>query len=400
MTATLDEPRVTFGDGEVTTPRLRTSGRRALFWVVLAVIVILFVTATIALTGTSPDKTRLSPVNPSPNGAEALISVLRSDGVTVATPQSLGAAEHDASGHAGSTTLVVYDQNSILTESQFEQLDTVAGNLVLIEPDSAALDALAPDVAEAGILSGATHSAGCTLPLAQRAHTVSGLARGYRITSASVDATGCFGGGGVSSLVRVDNPNQTVTVVGATTTFTNASIVSKGNAALALGLFGENTHLVWYLPTFTDANVLQDGNVPNPPWVFWTIVLAGLVLVAAGVWRGRRFGPVVVERMPVFVRSSETIEGRARLYQKSSARGHALDSLRIGVIGRIASNYGLPTRASVDEVIGTIARTTGRKPAELRSLLVDELPYSDAALMKLSDDLAELEAEVAKTVRP
>jgi hypothetical protein len=399
MTTTLDEPRVTFGEGEVTTPRLRTSGRRALFWIVLAVIVILLVTATIALTGTSADKTRLSPTNPSPNGAEALIAVLRSDGVSVTTPQSLAAAERDASAHAQSATLVVYDQNSVLVQSQFEQLQSVASNVILIEPDTAALDALAPVVAQAGAVASTTHTANCALPLARKAGSVSGLARGYRITSRSVDATGCLGDHGVYSLVRVNNPSQAVTVVGATTPFTNGTILGRGNAALALGLFGENTHLVWYLPSFADANVIQDGDVPSPEWVVWSIVLAGLVLVAAGVWRGRRFGPVVVERMPVFVRSSETIDGRARLYQKASARTHAVDSLRMGAIGRIAANCGLPSRASVDEVVGAIARLTGRPPAALMALLVDDRPKTDRALLTLSDELAELEAEVAKAVR-
>ena len=399
MTTTLDEQRVSFGEGEVTTPRLRTTGRRVLFWFVLAAIVILFVGGTIALTGTAPDKTRLSPTNPHPNGAEALIAVLRGDGVSVTTPQSFRAAERDASSHARSTSLVVYDQNSILSGSQFEQLDAVAGNLILIEPDSAALGALAPDVAQAGAVASTTQSANCALPLAHNAGAVSGFARGYRITSGGLDAMGCFGRDGVHSLVRVDNPNQTVTVVGATTSFTNGAIPNEGNAALALGLFGENTRLVWYLPSFADANVEQDGNVPSPPWVVWTIVLAGLVLVAAGLWRGRRFGPVVVERMPVFVRSSETIEGRARLYQKSSARTHAIDSLRIGAIRRIAARCGLPTRATVDEVIGAIARMTGKTPVALRALLVDDLPATDTELVRLSDGLAELEAEVAKAVR-
>jgi hypothetical protein len=157
---------------------------------------------------------------------------------------------------------------------------------------------------------------------------------------------------------------------------------------------------VWYLPSFADANVLQDGVLPNPPWVLWAIVLAGLVLIAAGVWRGRRFGPVVVERMPVFVRSSETLEGRSRLYQRSSARTHALDALRIGAIGRMATSCGLSSRAGVDEVIGAIVRITGRTLPTVRGLLVDTLPGTDAELIRLSDELAALEAEVADAVKP
>ncbi len=42
--------------------------------------------------------------------------------------------------------------------------------------------------------------------------------------------------------------------------------------------------------------------------------------IAAAFWRGRRFGPLVVENLPVTVRASETMLGRARLYEKSRAQ--------------------------------------------------------------------------------
>ena len=104
--------------------------------------------------------------------------------------------------------------------------------------------------------------------------------------------------------------------------------------------------------------------------------------------------------MPVTVRASETLEGRARLYQKASARGHALDALRIGTISRLAVLCGLPTLATVDEVIAAVAAITGRALPELRSLLLDDVPSSDAQLVRLSDGLRLLEDEVAKAAVP
>jgi hypothetical protein len=399
VSTTLAEERVTFPGSEVATPRLRTTARRILFWILIALMALAAVAATFALTGNTQDKARLSAANPHSNGAEALITVLRADGIDVTTPQTIGAAVTDARQSGAKTTLVVYDQNSILSSSQFRRLAPLDADLILIEPDSAALTALASSVSHAGALASSVQSADCDLPIARRAGNASGLAHGYRITSRGADAVGCFGGHGVYAMVRIRTAGRSITILGATTTVTNGSIEQRGNAALALGLFGESTHLVWYLPTLADANVVQDGVIPNPPWVVWAIVLAGLVLVAAGVWRGRRFGPVVVERMPIFVRSSETLEGRSRLYQRFSARTHASDSLRIGAIGRMATACGLPTRAGLDEVIGTIARITGTPVSELRAILVDTLPASDAELIRLSDDLATLEARVAAAVR-
>jgi hypothetical protein len=241
-------------------------------------------------------------------------------------------------------------------------------------------------------------NAKCDLPGARRAGTVTGFSDLFRITG--TDATGCFPEDSYFGMVRVTKARQAITLVGATTTFTNESILQKGNAAFALGLFGQTRHLVWYLPSAADASGSPDGAVPIPAWVTPAILLASAVLLAAAIWRGRRFGPVVVERMPVFVRASETLEGRARLYQKSSDRTHVLDSLRIGAIARIARVGGLSALASVDEVIGAVARATGSDVPGLRALLVDTVPRTDADLLRLSEQLAEVEAAFAKAVRP
>jgi hypothetical protein len=94
------------------------------------------------------------------------------------------------------------------------------------------------------------------------------------------------------------------------------------------------------------------------------------------------------------------MEGRARLYQKASSRTHALDALRIGTLGRLAGLCGLPRLASVDEIVGAVATTTGRTVHEIRALLVDDIPSSDRQLLQLSDQLQLLELEVAETTRP
>jgi hypothetical protein len=234
----------------------------------------------------------------------------------------------------------------------------------------------------------------------KRAGTVSGLSEDYQI-GLTTNATGCLGAGTFHSLVRYNGPEYAVTVFGGTTPFTNQSIPLDGNAALALGLFGSRDNLIWYRPSFADLpSTTPDGAPPTPPWVYLAIALAGLVLIAAAVWRGRRMGPVVVEQMPVSVRASETLEGRARLYQRASARSHALDAIRVGAISRIATLCGLPQLATVDEVIAAAASITGRHPAAVRSVLLDELPRSDRGLVHLSDQLRELEEAVTEAVVP
>jgi hypothetical protein len=386
----------------VGTPRIRTTLRRGLFWGIAVVIIGVIVIVTLAVTGNSQSTARLSGTNTHPAGARAVLQVLREDGVTVTTPRSLSEALRDATALPADTTVVLYDQNSLLTASKLDKLRRNVANLVLIEPTFRILTELAPDVANAGSVA-STATSDCDLAPVQRAGSVTGLSKGYRITS-SAAGTGCLGHSGVYSLVRV--PSQggsrsgTVTVLGSSTLMSNASVANAGNAALALGLLGQNTNLVWYLPSISDVTVAVDNVIPNPPWVGLLVTLATLVLLAAAFWRARRFGPVVVERLPVVVRSNETVEGRARLYQKASSRAHALDALRIGTLSRLAALSGLPKRASLDDVIGAVSDSTGRPLPELRALLVDALPATDGAMVRLSDDLLVLERDVATATRP
>ncbi|HEY5229290.1 MAG TPA: DUF4350 domain-containing protein, partial [Galbitalea sp.] len=384
MTTTIEERRVQFAEGEVSTPKLRTTARRLAFWIAIALVLVLLAVAGLALGGNASDKARLSATSPGLTGAQALVQVLRQDGVAVTAPRTLTAALAEAEKEPDDTTIALYDPSPILTSTQLRSLNNSASAIVLIEPNTPTLDVFAPDVAQAGAVQSGTARSDCSLGAVRRAGEVSGLGRGYRILKQTNEATGCLGGNGVYSLVRVTEANQTVTVLGSTTVLTNGSILRDGNAALALGLFGATGHLVWYRPSLGDTTgIAQDNRPPPPGWVFPLAILAGLVLVAAGVWRGRRLGALVVERMPVVVRASETLEGRARLYEKSSSRTHALDALRMGTIGRLARLCGLSAGASTDDVVGAVARITGRDPAGLRTLLLAELPTRDSRLVQL-----------------
>jgi hypothetical protein len=122
------------------------------------------------------------------------------------------------------------------------------------------------------------------------------------------------------------------------------------------------------------------------------------VVIAAAVWRGRRFGPLVLESLPVVVRSTETLEGRARLYRTASSRVHALDALRVGAVRRIAVLCGLPPHASVDQVVAEAAALTGRPAADVRAVLLDERPATNADTLACADRLAGLERDVRTAI--
>jgi hypothetical protein len=324
-------------------------------------------------------------------------------GTTLAEVQS--AASDD-------TTVLVYDHDGNLDGAGYDALTSVASTVVVVEPDFAALRRLAPGVVAAGVPStGRVLSAGCAVPAAQKAVTLdprpsptvtgAGDPGTYRITGGA--AVGCFPvAGGRYSFVQTIFDGRTVALVGSASAFMNDGVDRAGNAALALNLLGGHRTLVWYLPSLLDRPVTGPPDLSRltPGWVTPVVILLILVFVAAAFWRGRRFGPLVIENLPVIVRAGETREGRARLYQRSSARLRAVDALRIGTLGRLAARTGLPHAARASEIADAIAVITGRDRSAIHALLIDDVPRTDHELLSLSDRLTELERATARAVNP
>ena len=388
-------------DQSVMTPTVSRTIRHSLFWIGAGTLALLVALASVLLSGTGEPGDPLSASNPAPQGAKALAEVLLQQGVTVAEAASLDEAAAVASDPA-ETTLLLFDAAALLDAGTRADAAILADTIVVIDPDFDALEFFAPGVANAGTVDGLI-DAGCALPAAERAGTILGDGRGYRITDDTAQATACFGSGDeVVSLVRVDTDDRAVTVVGARSALSNEFIGETGNAALALGLLGERETLIWYIPGLEDINA---QGVPtlgelSPPWVLSVTTLLAITALAAAFWRGRRLGPLIIENLPVVVRASETMQGRARLYEKNTARLHALDALRIGTVARLAVACGLPSATHVDGVITGVAAVTGRPLPVVRALLVDDVPHTDADLVRLSDALLTLEQAVDVAIRP
>ena len=393
MTATIAVP---------TTPTIRSATRKSLFWILAVVFVVLIAVIGLAFTGASKAGTPFSATNAGPTGSMAVAEVLRQQGVDVTVSGSL-AATRTALDTTANSTLFLYDANRYLSEEQLRSVAALANHVVVLSPDFSQLTALAPEVGAAGVVNKKSLSSDCTSAAVNKAGVVTGAGNGYRLVVKDASATLCLGSGkNVFSLINIERGTRTITVLGTTDALSNEHVADRGNAALALNLLGDNAKLVWYLPTIDDTAVSGEPSIAalTPPWVSSVMTLLVLVAIAAAFWRGRRMGPLVIENLPVVVRASETMEGRARLYQKGAARRRALDSLRIGAIDRLAVLCGLPRLATVEEVIGAVSAITARDPAGIRSLLFEAVPGTDRDLVRLSDELLELERAVARDIRP
>lgn len=395
---------------EILTASPRAALRRyAVLIVVLAVVVIGAVVILIARSSGSASHDPLSATNPAPEGSMAVVQVLEQHGVRVIPTDSLEATRTALAGvDTSDATVLVYDPQSFMTPVQRGAVLSLGTDVVAVEPDLFALPDLAPGVGLTGKLAG-SFSADCPVDAVQRAGSVSASGVGYRITAskdgvsadegAARDATTCLTKKGASGLVELPRGGTELSILGLGSALQNGTIATKGDAALALNLLGAHRTLVWYISTYAD---LQQGQTPTladltPGWVTPLLTMLALAGIAAAIWRGRRFGPIVVENLPVVVRASETMEGRARLYSRARARLRALDALRIGTVERLARAVGLPRTAAVAEVVNAVAALTRRDRTAVSALLLDAVPANDAELVQLSDELLTLEADVAAT---
>ncbi|TXN28781.1 DUF4350 domain-containing protein [Lacisediminihabitans profunda] len=386
-----------------TTPTIRRATRRSLFWILAATFLVLVAIIGIALTGSALSRgTEFSATNPGPIGSMAVAEVLRQQGVDVRVAGSFGSAKSALVARPGST-LFLYDSGDFLDDTRLTEIAGLARDVVVLTPGFAQLRAVAPQVAQAGTVKRKVLRSDCALAAVAKAESVTGAGRGYRVTGTGTVATRCLGSGSrVFSLIRLERGAHTITVLGTTDALRNEHVAERGNAALVLNLLGANPRLVWYLPTIDDSAAADAPSIAEltPVWVSSVMALLVIVAIAAAFWRGRRMGPLVIENLPVTVRASETMEGRARLYQRGGARLRALDSLRVGTIARVAAQCGLPRLATVDDVIAAASAVTGSDPRQLRSLLLDDTPRTDRELVRLSDRLLELERSVARSIRP
>lgn len=404
------EPADARTDAVSETPRLRTTLRRRLFWIAAIVLAVLGALFTVFSSASGiPDGERFSIGNAGASGSRAVAEVLRQQGVDVVEATTFDEARAAVDAAGGRAGILFSDASGYLDADGRDAVRGLAeggADLVLVEPGSDELESMTDGIANAGAAEDdASVAAGCALPAAERAGTISQPSWAYRLldageagaAAAGPETLTCFPAGGDSfAVLQQPAGDGTVTVLGAGDALTNGSVALQGNAALVLGLLGTHETLVWYQPGYEDF----DGATPTlgeltPGWVTPVILVLLLTTVAAGIWRGRRFGPVVVENLPVTVRASETMEGRARLYARQSAHGRALDALRIGTIARLTVALNLPRYASVVEVSRSVANSTGRRVDEVHDILVGAVPRSERELIEYSDRLLVLEQQVA-----
>ncbi|MFI0515317.1 DUF4350 domain-containing protein [Streptomyces sp. WSLK1-5] len=396
---------------EATLPSTSASPTARQVWtrargVVLALVLLLVAAVVIAAIRSTERHGSLDPRSADPFGSRAVAELLADRGVDTRVVTTLD----EARAAAGPDTTLLIAVPDLLTHRQQSELRTATadsdGRTVLVAPGSWSVERLAPGVvADPATSLDSTLSPDCGLPAARRAGSADTGGIRYTVTHPGNDE--CYPSERLPTLVRVpaDSGDGDTVVLGAPDILYNDTLDEQGNASLALQLLGSRPHLVWYLPSLADSSATDPDaeksfvDLLPSGWLWGTLQLFFAAALAA-LWRARRLGPLVPEKLPVAIRASETVEGRARLYRKAGARDRAAAALRSTTRTRLAPLVGVPVaQAHAPEALLPALSAhlrTGGDGQPLHSLLFGPPPGDDAALISLADQLDALEREVRR----
>ncbi|RMB79825.1 DUF4350 domain-containing protein [Streptomyces shenzhenensis] len=372
--------------------------------IVLACLLLLAGAVAIAVIRSDARHGALDPRSADPYGSRAVAELLADRGVSTRVVTTLD----EARAAAGPDTTLLVAVPDLLTPGRQSALHSATarsgGRTLLVAAGSSSVERLAPGVtADPATSFGSTLSPECSLPAAVRAGAAD--TGGIRYTTTHLDADSCYPSQRLATLVRVPDisGNGDTVVLGAPDILYNDRLDEQGNASLALQLLGSRPHLVWYLPSLSDASATGTGDQKDflhllpSGWLWGTLQLFVAALLAA-FWRARRLGPLVPERLPVAIRASETVEGRARLYRKADARDRAATALRSTTRTRLAPLVGVPVAQAhaPEALLPALSAHLHGDGQVLHFLLFGPPPADDAALIALTDRLDALEREVRR----
>jgi len=336
---------------------------------------------------------RLDPRSTSGQGGKALARLLEQRGVDVTLVRSADAAARAA---VPGTTLLVPFPNLTTDPSLRALAAATPSRTILVAPENRALAGLAPGVHTRADADTRTLDPACALPAATRAGDADTGGIRYD-TDLLPGAIGCYPEAGRPTLVVTPSvAGRDTVVLGSAAPLVNDRLDEHGNAALALNLLGAHPHVLWYLPGEDDVPAGEDSLWDLLPagWR-WGLAQLGVAALLTAAWRARRLGPVVAEPLPVVVRATETVEGRARLYRRGRARDTAAELLRGACREQLARTLGGPNGEAA--LVAAVADRTGRPAVAVHALLYGAIPESDDALVALADDLDTLMRQVRTT---
>jgi hypothetical protein len=211
-------------------------------------------------------------------------------------------------------------------------------------------------------------------------------------------ADGCFDTADGSWLIVQPKGRGEIVATGGATFLTNGGIAGADNAVLAVHLLtpGDTTRVEIVRPVLMTAGAGSPNLldlVGEHVWAaLWQVLIGFLVLAA---WRARRLGRPLIDQAPVRLASSDLTAAVGALLARHDTRAATLQRVAGATRRRLARRLDLPDPVDADTLAEHVAARTSQDPTALRRVLDPPAPADDAALVRATTALSDLEQTLA-----
>jgi hypothetical protein len=279
------------------------------------------------------------------------------------------------------------------TERREALLDWVreGGTLVVADAGSPLHGLAAGGTGLAGALGATPRPPACDLVALAEVDEV--VHAGWRGLEVPDGADSCFpiGDDGEAWMVVRPEGDGTLVALGSADPFTNGQLDRADNAVLAAALLGPAPGDRLVMVPRPPVGEGETGLLDLVPVRVWRGLAVLLVAATLGLlWRSRRLGPPVAERLPPVVPAAELARSVAALLQRAHSRQGAADQLRSGARREVAQRLGAGTTAGGLELAALVSARTAVDAETARLGLVDHPVEDDDSLVAVARAAAEV----------
>jgi hypothetical protein len=258
------------------------------------------------------------------------------------------------------------------------------GTLVVADPTSRLHGLGSSPPGFEGVLGATPRQPACSLDAVEEVDEV--VHAGWTGLTVPDGATGCFPVGDEAAwLVARQEGAGTIVALGSATPFTNRQLDRADNAVLAASLLGAapGDRVVFVpLPPLGEGDATLLDLVAPRVWRGLGVLLVASLLGV--LWRSRRLGPPVPERLPPVVPAAELARSVAGLLQRAHSRQGAAAQLRVDARREVGARLGAAGSASGEDLVQLAVARTEVAPDVARTALVDGPVDDDNGLVEVA----------------
>ena len=360
------------------TARVRFSRRTAL----ALVVALLALIAGVVLVGDpgGDEYAPLDPRSPAPDGLAGVLELLGNENVHVDITTDI----------PSDTSAKIFVPMDPQRQEEREAVRDFAerGGTVIVAGATALTHELEPAGAPMSDFFGSSrHLANCTM-----LESVGEIHHGnWDAMEVPADAESCFEMGDGAWLVARPTGGGTIIALGSAAPFTNDWLADDDNAVLAAALLGPapgDSVVVRPLPQ------VGEGDTPIlelVPAGFWRgLILLGLALLALVLWKGRRLGAPVAEKLPPVLPSAELARSVGQLYQRVGDREGAAKRLRDDCRRTVSRGLNFAVETPPQVLIDQLVHRTAVRREDALLALTESPVLNDDALHQIAGAVARV----------